>query len=76
MNPDQETFYKCMMDRAKPEKQQDLKFLLLGAIEVAEETPFSERAFDDFKEDVLELIKPETYPEIQENLEHFRRQST
>jgi len=76
MNADQEIFFKCMMDRAKPDKQQELKFLLLGVIEVAEETPLSEPAFDDFKEELLDLIKPETIDQIQDNLNHFKRQST
>ena len=76
MNADQEIFFKCMMDRAQPDKQGELQLLLLDTIESLEKSPLPPSTFDEFKAKVLGLIKPETIDEIEENINHFRRQST
>jgi hypothetical protein len=76
MNPDQETFFKCMMDRAQPDKQSELQSFLLETIQSVEKSPLSTTAFNEFKTKVLTLIKPETIDEIEENINHFERQST
>jgi len=74
MNTDQEIFYKCMMDRAKSDKQNELQSLLLRTIETAEE--FSPADFDAFEAELVKLVKPETVDQIRDNIQHFKRQST
>jgi len=74
MNADQEIFYKCMMDRAKVDKQAELDMLLRQTIETASELTPTE--FDQFVTKVNNLIKPETIDQVQDNLQHFKRQST
>ena len=76
MNAEQEIFFKCMMDRAKPDKQGELQSLLLETIKLIEKSPLSSTGFDEFKAKMLTLIKSETIDEIEENLAHFKRQST
>ena len=72
MNADQEIFFKCMMDRAKPDKQKELKSLLLTTIETAQE--LSPAQMDAFETTLIRLIKPETVDQITDNLQHFKRQ--
>lgn len=73
MNADQEIFYKCMMDRAKVDKQNELQQLLKSTIETASE--LSPDEFNAFETQLKQYIKPETIDQIQANLQHFKRQS-
>ena len=73
MNADQEIFYKCMMDRAKVDKQNELEALLITGIEAAEE--FTAADFDEFEATLLSLVKSETVDQIKDNIQHFKNQS-
>lgn len=73
MNPDQEIFYKCMLDRAKVDKQGELDTLLRTTIEASEELTADE--YDKFSTKLQTLVKPETLDQIQDNLEHFKKQT-
>ena len=72
MNADQEIFYKCMMDRAKVDKQAELDTLIKTTIEAADELEPAD--YDVFNAKVVSLIKPETVVQVQDNLAHFKAQ--
>jgi len=68
--------FKAVMDRAQPDKQGEMQSLLKSTIEKVEKSQFSDNDFEEFKSSVAKFLKPGTADEIDNDLKHFKRQST
>jgi len=73
MNPEQENFFKAVIDRAKPDKQKELQSLLASTIETSDELTLE--SFRIFEAKIKSLIKDDTFEEIKNDINHFKRQS-
>jgi hypothetical protein len=71
MNQGQEMFYNFFIERAKDDKKEEAKKLLMEGFTRQEEGTFDKEYLQNIMPQYFDLIKPEAVEELKQAMQHF-----
>jgi hypothetical protein len=71
MNQGQEMFYNFFIERAKDDKKEEAKKLLMEGFVRQEEGTFDKEYLQNIMPQYFDLIKPEAVDELKQAMQHF-----
>ena len=71
MNQGQEMFYNFFIERAKDDKKEEAKKLLMEGFVRQEEGTFDKEYLQNIMPQYFDLIKPEAVEELKQAMQHF-----
>lgn len=71
MNQGQEMFYNFFIERAKDDKKEEAKKLLMEGFIRQEEGTFDKEYLQNIMTQYFDLIKPEAVEELKQAMQHF-----